>query len=1363
MYYVNRTCTEVFEKEENKPTSGTSQQRLSAHHQLSAYVLLGDPGAGKTKAFKKETERPGTIYVTARDLIALEDRPEWHDKTLFIDGLDEIRAGSQDARTPFDKIRACLDRLGRPPFRLSCREADWFGAADQSHLKSVSSDGEVKVLHLDPLTAADIVEILKHDQRVPSAEEFMQQAERKGLRELLANPQVLDMLVKAVANKWPTSLEQTFELACETIVREHNPEHIDGSRTRSVNVNQQLNAVGFLCALQLIAGNAGFALTSAEENCEFPELNNLDFENIALLSEVGRTKLFKSLDEERITPVHRRVAEFLAARYLAVRVDDGLPIGRVLALITGEDDVVVAELRGLSAWLAAICKSQRSAIIERDPLGVVLYGDVQDFTREEKRQVLDGLPREAARYPWFRSSQWAASPFGALATQDMEVEFCDVLAKSDRSETHQALAACVLDAMSHGTRFPSLDATLRGILRDATWRPGVRRQALEVLNRNNEDTPDTLKPLLDEINDGRVADSNDDLTGYLLASLYPLTVPATELLNYLHAPRQRNYLGEYDIFWSHHLLDQSSNTDISVLLDELAARLDILRPILDDHLFSDFATRLLARGLTTNGAAVDTTRLYKWLGVGLDKYGSPHVGAEEHIDSIRSWLEAHPEIQKGIVGIGLDRCIANENFKFCMHEERGRLFHANRPADFGLWCLERMQTTTNKQATRYLLQEAVDAICYQRGDAGLSLETIEDIAERESVYKEWLCDMLVCPVDALEGTFRRNQRLRNQKEHAEKQKWRHVIQPHQAELHEGRAPPDLLCNLAIVYFGSHIGSKGDTPMDRLSNFLDNDKNLMRAALAGLCRTLQRDDIPTVTETIELYQKGQMHPLSRPFLAGLEEITRMSPDSVNQLSDTQIKQAVAIYLIDDTRNEPAWYKVLLLSHPHLVAEVMTAYVTAAFRSDEQHVVGLYALAYFDEHRQVAKFGSLAMLKTFPVRSTNQQLLSLDLILRAAVCNADRQALLLLIEKKLKRRSMNIAQRVRWLAAGVIAAPDKYRQALADFTNAREKRVRQLARFLTSRHDQWLPFEELPVAVLDLLVRRVGQFFAPYELEERGTYPPEMNFSQLVYRLISQLGSRAESESTDVLATLFADSGLQRWHAALQRAQFEQRAVRREASFRHPDIRQVNATLNKRSPANAGDLAALTVELLRELARQIRNGNTDDYCQYWNEKEKQKSRQLSSPKHEDACRDALLSDLKRRLEPLGIEAQPEGHYADNKRADIRVAFGGRDGFEVPIEIKKNSHPKLWCAIHKQLIAQYTREPRARGFGIYLVFWFGSAVNQSCPSSLPPPSGTRPRTADELENRLRATLSGDEARKISVCVIDVAKPELYTGRSR
>ena len=135
-----------------------------AFRSVPAYVLLGDPGAGKTTAFEVECEALGdsACPISARDFLALDmDRhPEWRDKTLFIDGLDEVRAGTDDVRTPFDAIRNRLDALGRPRFRLSCREADWLGANDRDNLASVTPDGAVTVLRLDPLTNADITTIL---------------------------------------------------------------------------------------------------------------------------------------------------------------------------------------------------------------------------------------------------------------------------------------------------------------------------------------------------------------------------------------------------------------------------------------------------------------------------------------------------------------------------------------------------------------------------------------------------------------------------------------------------------------------------------------------------------------------------------------------------------------------------------------------------------------------------------------------------------------------------------------------------------------------------------------------------------------------------------------------------------------------------------------------------------------------------------------------------------------------------------------------------------------------------------------------------------------------------------------------------
>ena len=212
----------------------------------------------------------------------------------------------------------------------------------------------------------------------------------------------------------------------------------------------------------------------------------------------------------------------------------------------------------------------------------------------------------------------------------------------------------------------------------------------------------------------------------------------------------------------------------------------------------------------------------------------------------------------------------------------------------------------------------------------------------------------------------------------------------------------------------------------------------------------------------------------------------------------------------------------------------------------------------------------------------------------------------------------------------------------------------------------------------------------------------------------------------------------------KAQDAQRVTWRDASYRHLTIEQVCQTLNDGTPANAAGLADLVMDHLDKIARKIRGGPTSDWRQYWNVDQYNRP---TCEKPEDACRDNLLSDLQNRLEQLDIDAQPEGRYANDKRSDIRVYFRGSN---VPVEIKKNSHQKLWSSLRDQLIAKYTSTPGTDGHGIYLVFWFGKDLTQ------PPPSSTRPANAEELKKRLETTLSPDEARKISVCVIDVSRPD-------
>ena len=196
---------------------------------------------------------------------------------------------------------------------------------------------------------------------------------------------------------------------------------------------------------------------------------------------------------------------------------------------------------------------------------------------------------------------------------------------------------------------------------------------------------------------------------------------------------------------------------------------------------------------------------------------------------------------------------------------------------------------------------------------------------------------------------------------------------------------------------------------------------------------------------------------------------------------------------------------------------------------------------------------------------------------------------------------------------------------------------------------------------------------------------MQASRLVNYLIQRLAASPTKDASDALDRLLADPALSRWHDVLSQAQDAQRVTWRDASYRHPTIEQVCQTLNGGTPANAADLAALVMDRLLELADQIRRGNTDDWRQYWNEPHKQSP----TPKHEDRCRDALLSDLQQRL-PQGIDAQPEGQYANDKRADIRVSYGD---FQVPVEIKKKHAPRSMERTAKPIDRPVHERPRHR----------------------------------------------------------------------
>ena len=1363
-HYVSRTCTEIGKKG-SRDESECPSRPLEDFRETEAYVLLGAPGAGKTEAFKQEAAQcPDGCYVEAQNFNTFDDKPEWHHATLFIDGLDETRAGSTDGCTPLDRIRNKLNSLGCPRFRLSCREADWFGANDRTRLQMVSRNGAVNVLRLDPLSDDDIRKILLRNHHIEDAENFIDSAHERGIDGLLPNPESLRMLVAAVAGgRWPETRMETFELACRTLLKEHSSEHRIANPD-GADISRLMEVAGRLCAVQLLAGNAGYTLfANLSRDPGYPGLEQIPGDDRAVLRYTLGTKLFEAPSEGRVAPVHRQVAEFLAARHLARLIADGLPVGRILALMTGHDGAPVSQLRGLSAWLAAHSRDSRLELITRDPLGTTLYGDVRGFPTEEKHRLLKCLEREAKQKPWFWDLFGSDARLGDIATPDMGPTFREILRDPTRDDAKQSFVRILLLSLKHGRVIPGVSYPILDVVKDGNWAVGVRCVAIDSWIQQTGDgevAVNLLKSLLADIESGSVSDPEDELLGSLLTQVYPVKLSSTEVLRYFRQPKVAAFTSTYLLFWLNKVPNVSTNSQLAELLDtivrdypklplELEGRPEQVNPLRPVPIL------LLKRFLETSDKNISPNRLLKWLKM------LPIPEPPESMDQvkfIRNRLVHHPGLLQETYKLGIEHCADSENFSHCVYELKRRLFGITCLPDWVAcppgWWLEQAVSSTNCKVAKHFIDTVAVFVNRHSSDERLSRDKVRDRLVDKPTLMSAFNQRLTSFKDII--SQQKDQGLQYDENRRQlKQKTCDLVSAHIRALRDNRCSPSLLRDLALAYLGHLVNVEGKTPLARLENLLGIDQDLTQAVLRGLRGSIERSDLPSEEQVLYLDTQNQEHLLTWPFVAGLEEATRTASKRRFSLDEKQMRLALTIHFTVLTPfgapQTPRWLPPLLRSHPDIVAEVLVSSVRSKINSNANFANYLYKLARLENHPEIARLAVLPLLKLFPVRCSRRHLPALRVLFDMARHHCEETSVIEVIESKLVYRSMTVAQRVYWLVAGLLVTPESYIERLESYVAGNEVRVRLLAEAVLGNRGVTDPSERLEGSALRLLIQMMGASYRPSSYtksEGEHVYTLDRQASDHIRWAIDRLASDPSQRAAKILHSLAKDDNLISWRTDLNFAINQQNDLRRESSFRHGDVVQVIQVLDKRLPANAADLAALTTEYLREISKNIRYGNTSDWKRYWNVDPYNRAER---PKPEDACRDYLLSDLQVRLKPLDIDAQKEGRYPNDKRSDIRVSYGQR--FNVPVEIKKSCHRDLWSAIRRQLIPKYTGDLGADGYGIYIVFWFGNTDH--CRPT--PGEKVPPKSASQLEEHLRDTLSEKEKRKISICVIDVARPEV------
>ena len=1057
--YVPRTVTEL---RDGSPGLGPPKS-LSAYEDRKAYVLLGAPGAGKTREFEEAAGRETNDEpVTARDFMRLSiDR--WQGKTIFIDALDEMRGQTaSDPRRPLDRIREKLEQLGVPRFRLSCRDADWLGQSDTAALdRLLMGDDELCVLRLNPLTRANI-EDLTTDLK-PAG--LVDKAQRQGLLGLLDNPLTLRLFAKAWEDgKWPESIRDAYSWGCRQLAQELNREHQVSDPTHSID--DLLNESGLLSAIFLLSGLDGIGIHGSFDEDDIVSLIGLSGIGLANARAALTTRLFE-VNAQIARPMHRQTAEFLAADYLAKRIEEGLSLNRILNLLTETGDRIATPLRGLSAWLSVHSPRLRDRLVRLDPIGTVSYGDVRSFSRCEKQKLVACLERSASKDPWTFAEAALNARWGGLVTHDMAEDVKECLIEAQSRGSKKWLSYALIDAMRHGNALPEVLPTVQRVLEGSEYQLELKKRAFEVFKASMpaSETCLALKDLLDQAVDDPTLRGRHWLVENLLMELYPCHIPASEVAKYLLLDQPDDDLS---YFWGIQVLDRTESADVPSLLDGLCA---LAGPDADTEakafhrserflkVFAPLLTKLLK-----SKDSIPCDKLYSWLDTATASDGP----SDDLRAVLAAWLEENPHVYEE-----MQQKIAAEssNPKWDMY----RMFGGFRPRSREN--AERYGQVRDHSASRELagidfrenrdkaLYEAVNSfkgeLLENRGSPKLLSALVDVYDSRTSQFRG------ETPNERLLNGLGGDEALANAATYALKETPRRVDLP-SAEQVIGLAATDQLFAITDPY------------------------------LTGLSMAVtSKNDLPT------WFDEGE----TRRALAF--RLCALSTSSGGE--------------------SPLWYAHLVERRPNLVADMFEEVAVRTFRSKVVDFPRMYDLSR-DDHRDVARLIVAPLLRKFPVRGVrSEKLYVLINLLQIAIRVESKDELLKIVEYKLARKSLAANQRVYWNCFGMgldgAAFVERLYRLFAGEGHQRllPHLVDFLFRFKTSASHRL--HNLMDICAMKALVQILGPGFKPNWFRDDSSSPRhEVHGSIIVNSLINALAQNPSPEARKALVELADESSL-----------------------------------------------------------------------------------------------------------------------------------------------------------------------------------------------------------------------------------------------
>ena len=1338
------------------PRSLNCEDRILAEEDLltgeEIVVLLAEPGAGKSDLLESIAGRLGTRSQRASIFRARSTVVST--SVLVLDALDEVAtldsAGLQEVL-----VRA--EETGARRIILASRSSEW--EESRSHFIKDCFGKEPLIARLEPFSDGEQESLFRDYVPDEAFSAFKAELSKfDDLLPLLGNPQFLKLFADAYVESGRSfnTKQEIFASAVRRLTHEANPAYARGTKPSEALIAEWADEV---FAKLLLSGSVGVSSVDNLDERHFPHLNFLLSGNHDQASHILNTRLLKpSAIEGQHEHVHRMVAEYCAARYLAKRVQDSTDLltPRKCLAIVAPNSVVRDELRGLVGWMAALGdKSLQEAVIDLDPYAVLANGDPSQLLPSSRGRLWARLNATAELDPYFRRGDVGRtfSLSGFFSNEVLE-DVKSHLAKSPNERGH--LRNLLLEMLRGSDAVRMLVPELRELVLNASNTLSTRLLAnSHLVAVGTHDHKSDCEELIKQSNDDAIRISVEMFRILGIEILGRDTLLAL-LRKYADVNKKGNKDRDLPLsgYFVKSLISEMNLCHVVWLLNQLTEGLacncgaETAYHCNCRSSISKVVGRLLDRYFEQEGGPFDVTKIWQWMKrLNFQNRAAPRAEDSESIRVLRTNHKLRQGIQRhsleGITDLVELQRIWRDAFGWRGHE--GLRFQPKDTCKIVDLAFE-----ANNLALWKTFHEGHSPYRHEHGPNPLRERMRRQARQKSAFMKAW-------------ATLERETKLRYQKYWASDRRHRRHMRLEDRRHDQTKANNRQFVeeNRALIESGHHWGSldffanRYLTAPEELSDQV-GDLQIAENALCN-CLPFIEPELPTLQQLAALRCESKgwrvVTVLYAACYARFRRFSSLADIKPNTLAILKTDINVS-YGHDDTDTLNAFREEVdnrLIQDSEDAERLARHYLEPQVRNSKCKHTDLWWLRSTPGFSPLLRTLPLEWLMRFPGTSLE----ALETLFELVVDNCDRATVIQLIQFHMQYvensffwqgRAENqdlIERRSFWLLRSFYFkkdCPDVVEDWLRTDPNTIFLLESPHNPMYRGRGKGW---PQLSADKVFLLLEAYAEAWPKVHLPNSwGTDSPKNERAfRFLKEVVWEIGKDDPDKSLPVLGSIISDPRLGDFHdeALNMRASALRAKALRE--YRPPSPSQIVKFLDEDQVATVEGLRALLNEVLLDVQNDINGGEFDPIEKFYHSNGRRVNEKTATKR--------IAEHMKMQLQVLNVSVTLEHQLKNAKRCDI-TATQMLDGARklLVTEVKGQWNRELFTAAWEQLHIRYAAHPDAEHQGIYLVLWFGDKTTVAGKKN------HLVSSSRQLQERIVESMPNDLQDLIDVFVLDLSR---------